>query len=144
MAWSTTARNHLPLPEPELSRQDTALLVVDMQYFDAHPDYGMGRQLLDAGRFGEAKYYFSEVVRIIPNIAALQRVFREREMEVLHSRVKALTQNGRDIALHHRAKGHRYFPNTKEVEFLEELAPVGDEIVIDKSTTSCFTSTGLD
>jgi len=144
VAWSTTARNHRPLPEPDLARRTTALMVVDMQYFDAHPDFGMGAQLKGAGRFREAEYYFSEVAQIVPRIARLQAAFREVEMELIHTRVKALTRDARDITPHHKAKGHSYLPGSKEVEFLEEVAPRGDEIILDKTTTSCFTSTGLD
>ena len=144
MPWATTARNHLPLPEPKLRQDDTALMVIDMQYFDAHPDHGMGRFLQDVGRYAEAAYYFDQVAAIIPRIASLQRAFRAQRMELIHTRVKAMTRDGRDIAPHHKAKGHRYFPGTKEVEFLAELEPQGDEIVLDKATTSCFTSTGLD
>jgi nicotinamidase-related amidase len=144
MPWATTARNHLPLPEPPLRQGDTALMVIDMQYFDAHPDHGMGLFLKNVGRYPEAAYYFEEVAKIVPRIAALQKAFREQRMELIHTRVKAMTKNGRDITQHHKAKGHRYIPGTLEVEFLPELAPEGDEIVLDKTTTSCFTSTGLD
>ena len=30
------------LPDPDLTRENTALMIVDMQYVDAHPDYGAG------------------------------------------------------------------------------------------------------
>lgn len=43
-----------PLPTPVLGVAGTALLVVDMQYFDAHPDYGMGLM----GEPGEMSEYF--------------------------------------------------------------------------------------
>ena len=29
------------LPEPQLARDNTALLCIDVQYMDAHPDYGL-------------------------------------------------------------------------------------------------------
>ena len=29
-------------PEPRPERENTALVIIDMQYVDAHPDYGLG------------------------------------------------------------------------------------------------------
>ena len=32
------------LPEFELSAKDTAFIIIDMQYLDAHRDYGLGAE----------------------------------------------------------------------------------------------------
>jgi hypothetical protein len=44
-----------PFPEPVLTRDKTALLVIDMQYRSAHPDFGMCVKLREAG-FARALY----------------------------------------------------------------------------------------
>lgn len=36
------AKLHAPLPTYALVPEKTALVVLDMQYLDAHPDYGLG------------------------------------------------------------------------------------------------------
>ena len=37
----------IPLPEITISKNDTALLVIDMQYIGAHPDFGKTKIALD-------------------------------------------------------------------------------------------------
>ena len=40
------------LPEFPIEPERTALVVIDMQYLDAHPDYGLGRKARDACVWG--------------------------------------------------------------------------------------------
>ena len=49
------------LPEPRLSRENTALLVIDMQYLDAHPDYGIGNRAKKLGIADFLDYYWSRI-----------------------------------------------------------------------------------
>jgi len=77
------------------------------------------------------------------NVQRLQAAFRDRDLEVMHTRIQALTQDGRD-----RSKGHRRLkilakPGSKEAEFLPEIAPEGDEIVINKTASGVFSSTNF-
>jgi len=54
-----------PLPFYDLRAGSTALLVVDMQYLDAHRDYGMGRTARDNGLTDELEPYFAAVDAIV-------------------------------------------------------------------------------
>ena len=45
------------VPEPER----TALLVIDMQYLDAHPDWGLGKLAKEKGQTQALSYYFEQV-----------------------------------------------------------------------------------
>jgi hypothetical protein len=45
------------LPEPRLIRGEMAVLVVDMQYGDAHRDHGLLRSRREAGQAAEIEYY---------------------------------------------------------------------------------------
>lgn len=144
MAWATTSRNHAPLSEPEVRVGQTALLVVDMQYFDADPDHGIGLAMREQNRFKEVEEYFQEVALIRPRIARLLDVCRWAGMDVIHTRVRSLTLDGRDINPTHKKKGLTYPPGSKEVEFLPELSPLEGEIVVDKTSTSIFNSTNID
>jgi len=71
-----------PFPEPPFERGHTALLVVDMQYLDAHWDYSMCRKIRDAGFERELLYYKDRLDLIVPNIRRLQNAFRTAGLEV--------------------------------------------------------------
>jgi nicotinamidase-related amidase len=120
----------------------TAFVIVDMQYLDGHRDYGFG---LDAKAKGiDLSYRFDQIDRIIPNIQRVMAACRRARIEVIHVRVAGYTDDGRDAPAGMRRAGMPPRFDTKEAAILEELAPVGDEIVLSKTTTSAFTSTSID
>jgi nicotinamidase-related amidase len=127
-----------------LDRQETALLIVDMQYYDAHPDYGVCLKAKQEGREEEARYYVQQLGRIVPTIRRLQDSFRAKGMEVIHIRIASLTRDGRDRSRKHKEGGVLVPPDSKEAQILEELQPVGDEIVISKTDGAVFPSTNID
>lgn len=134
-----------PSHQTYLVNHDTALLAIDLQYLDAAEGYGVFRDVHSAGiPESYQRYYFDTLrERVLPNVRRLQSEFREHHLEVMHTRIQALTQDGRD-----RSKGHRRLnllarPGSKEAEFLPEVAPVGDEIVINKTASGVFSSTNL-
>ncbi len=73
----------------------------------------------------------------------LQDEFRNNGLEVIHCRICALTQDGRDRGAGHRRLNLLASPGSKEAEFLEEVAPVGDEIIINKTASGVFSSTNI-
>lgn len=126
--------------------QHTALMVIDVQYLDAARGHGV---FADAERSGvppEAQdYYFDRLHHmVLPNVRRLQYAFRERSLEVIHTRIQSLTRDGRDRSPGHKRLGLHAPPGSKEAEFLREVAPVGDEIVINKTASGVFTSTHLE
>ena len=127
-----------------LDPEKTALLIIDMQYLDAHRDYGMGKVIKDAGKAAEWEPYFAAVDEIVPRIQALQDAFRAAKMEVIHVTTVALTQDGRDISRAHKRLGIYARPGSREADVLDELAPVGDEIVIRKTANGVFNATAID
>ena len=133
-----------PFPEPRFGRDDTALLVVDMQHLDAHRDGSMGRKVRDAGFAGDLAYYLDRLALIVPNIRRLQDGFRAAGAEVIHTRIRSMTHDGRDRSISHRKLGHEAAPGSWEAEFLDELRPVGDELVFDKTAGSVFNSTNVE
>ena len=133
------------LPEPRLAKETTALLCVDLQYVDAHPDFGLGAKAKDLGISHFLDYYWDRVERLVlPNVQRLQKAARERGVEVIHVRIASSTADGRDSALRYKALGLRTPRDTKEAQLLEEVAPQGDELVISKVTSSAFNSTNID
>ena len=61
----------------------TALVIVDVQYFDAHPDYGWGRQLAEQGVAQLAAPFFERLqTTVVPNLQVLQQACRAAGVEV--------------------------------------------------------------
>ncbi len=128
-----------------LASRGTALLCIDMQYLDAADGYGVFADPEASGvpRTGRRYYFTSLREWVLPNVRILQDTFRTHGLEVIHCRIQALTQNGRDRGTGHKRLGLLAAPGSKESEFLEEVAPVGDEIIINKTASGVFCSTNL-
>jgi nicotinamidase-related amidase len=132
------------LPEPQISRRDTALLIIDMQYEDAHPDWGICARFKSRGEEAALQEYIDRLALIIPNIKQLLTAFREQRMEVVYTRIQSLTKDGRDRSLEHKNVDIHCPPGSKEAQILEELAPRADEIVLSKTCSSVFNGTMID
>ena len=131
--------------DPELAREDTALLVVDVQYKDAHPDYGLGARAKELGIEDFLDYYLTRVKDVmVPNIQRIMAVARRTGVEVIHVRIAAATSDGRDSTPRFKRWGLSTPRDVKEAEILPEVAPEGDELVISKVTESVFNSTNID
>lgn len=133
-----------PQPRICLDTRETALLIIDMHYYDAHPHYGICLRARREGREEQIRYYLNQLERIVPRIRRLQDVFRAKGIEVIHVRIASLTQDGRDRSMKHKNAGIHVLPESKEAEILEELRPVGDEIVFSKTAGAVFPSTNID
>jgi nicotinamidase-related amidase len=132
-------------PEPAFAPQRTALLTIDLQYLDAHPSGWMGRLCRDQGKPDHLKERFEFIQEILPNVRRLQDACREHGVEVIHIRVAYRTRNGRDGRRALSADlANVTLMDARDDDFLEEVAPVGDEIVIDKTSAGTFNSTSID
>lgn len=128
-----------------LKTKGIALLVIDMQYLDAAKGFGVFKDITSSGIPLEQQNYYFDTLKeyVIPNIQRLQRVFRDNEMEVIHTRIQSLTQDGRDRSTGHKRLGLLAQPGSKEAEFLPEVKPLDNEIVINKTASGVFSSTNL-
>jgi nicotinamidase-related amidase len=133
-----------PLPEVRLKRRNTALLIVDMQYLDAHKDYGMFLSARQKGVQDALNYYRDRLETIVPNIAKLQNAFRKKRMEVIQTKIASLTLDGRERSRGHRDKGIFAPKGSKDAEILEDLQPTENEIVLPKTASGVFNSTAID
>jgi len=134
---------HGGLPDPAFEPSHTALLVVDVQYLDAHPDYGTVAQLRKRGLTDAYTYYVDRLKIIIPNMQRLLAVARKVGIEVIYVVIESLTSDGRDRSLEHKRLGLFAPPGSKEAQVLEEVAPESDEIVVRKTCGSVFNGTNL-
>jgi nicotinamidase-related amidase len=129
-----------------LERHNTALLCIDMQYLDAARGYGVFADAVSSGLPPESQdYYFDRLANLVfPNVNQLQEAFRTNRLEVIHTRIQSLTLDGRDRGPGHKRLGLHAAPGSKEAEIMPEVAPRGDEIVINKTASGVFNSTNLE
>lgn len=136
---------HAPAVTRSLEAHKTALLCIDMQYLDAARGFGVFADVEASGVPVEAEeYYFNRLeTTVLPNVARLQEAFRSRGLEVIHTRIQSLTKDGRDRSPGHKRLNLHAAPGSKEAEFIETVAPVGDEIVINKTASGVFNATNI-
>jgi len=128
-----------------LITHDTALLCIDLQYLDAAEGWGVFEEEAVTGISSDSsRYYFDSLhQRVLPNVRRLQDAFRDHDLEVVHIRIQSLTRNGRDRSTGHKRLKLLATPGSKEAEFIESVAPQGDEIIINKTASGVFSSTNL-
>lgn len=145
MSWKLKYRSfyYQDAPEPEdilLQANETALLVIDVQnaYMDEPQD--------PAERERWAPFLRRMRETVIPNIQSLMHSCRKRGVEVIFARIACLKDNGRDRSLSQKKPGWNYLLMPKESvesQLVTELEPVGDEIIVCKTTDSALTGTNL-
>jgi nicotinamidase-related amidase len=129
----------------ELAKHHVALLCIDLQYLDAARGHGVFADAAASGvPLAAQEYYFHELeTRVLPNVRRLQDAFRAQGLEVIHSRIQSMTRDGRDRSPGHKRLNLHAAPGSKEAEFVESVAPIGDEIVLNKTASGVFNSTNL-
>jgi biuret amidohydrolase len=137
-------------PEPadlDLLWPETALLVIDVQNtYLARPDRASLPK--DEQRRYDAWTPFHDRMRetVIPRTRLLLDLFRQNGIERLFARIACHTKDGRDRSLSQKMPGwnNLLLPKDEDAsQFVVQLAPVGDEIVVTKTTDSALTGTNL-
>jgi len=135
----------------ELSRdvpvkpEQTALLFIDVQNYNCHPDGGEYREMPAAEREERYGYFFRTLrERALPNMVLLRDACRSAGVEILYTVIESLTQDGRDRSLDYRITGFHVPPGSLDGQVLSELQPGPEEIVFRKTSSSVFISTNID
>src|SRR6516164_1748432 len=144
----------LAVPDFAVVPADCALVIVDMQYMDAHPDYGLGKVFtsVDPAR---ARYYFTRLREtVVPNIQRLLEVFRADHLRVVYLTLGPVLADGSDLSptfrrryrLEEQSLGFRvtYPLGTPGHRILDEIAPRPEELVINKTANSAFNASDID
>ena len=135
------------VPDFRLDPARSALLVIDMQYASASRHHGLGRLLAEANRPEDGQQRFDRIEQVVvPGIQQLLRFFREARLRVVYLTVGSELPDYSDMPPHVRGFA-RAIGNTRgnrEREILAELAPANGELVLNKTTTGAFSSSGLD
>ena len=119
---------------------ETALLLVDMQRIWLEPGLDP-----DHPERGPEHYFYRQTAAVtIPNNERLLAAARKHGVEVIHTIIQSLTEDGRDRSLDHKLTPIHIAPSRPEGFPPENLAPAGDEILIPKTSSGVFNSTNID
>ncbi|MBR2689272.1 MAG: cysteine hydrolase [Aquamicrobium sp.] len=130
----------LPRRDEPFRRGETALLLVDMQRIWLEPGADP-----DHPELGPDHYFYRQTAtETIPNQERLLRAARANGVEVLHTIIQSLTEDGRDRSLDHKLTPIHIPPSLPEGLPIAPLAPVGDEIMLPKTSSGIFNSTNVD
>lgn len=133
------------LPDFELNVRRSALLVVDMHYFQVHRDYGYGKRARELGMNHVVDYYYGRLEKqVIPRLQELIPKLRAAGSQVIYCRVVAEKEDGSDFCLRYRSWGLKIPESSRDAAILDEIAPVPGDIVLNKTTQNVFISTNLD
>lgn len=132
-----------PLPYFPIHRGRTALVVVDMQKLDAHPDHGIGEKAKAAGVAEVFSYYWTAVEGAVANQERLIAAARAAGIQVIYTRIATQTRDGRDVGRQHLYVGMTVPKDSPDAEILSEIAPGEDDIVLSKTSSSPFNSTAI-
>src|SRR3972149_656955 len=85
------------LPEFALTKETTALLIVDMVVGGAGVGRGgKWRLAAEKGLLTEYHYYQERLALVVRNLQRLLGAFREKRMEIVHALSHAYSKDGRD------------------------------------------------
>lgn len=150
-SWKTKLEKYYKIvPDFNLEPKSTALVIIDMQYVNAHPDYGLGLILRE--NYPEvASYYHARLTdTVIPRQIKLIEFFRRKGLKIIYLTTGPLLPDGSDsLFLLSRTKENfrksLLFPQgTFEHKILEEIKPQAGELVINKTSAGAFNSTAID
>jgi len=121
----------------------TALLFVDVQNYslEGGGEYAhLPREEIER-RYG---YFFREMrERAVPNMRRLQGACRKARVEVMYTVIESLTLDGRDMGLDYKISRLFCPKGSRDAQVIDEIKPIGDEIVIPKTSSSVFISTNI-
>jgi ureidoacrylate peracid hydrolase len=130
-----------PSREVLIDPRHAAFLMVDVQNYCAHPD-GTGSHKLDAQ---QRHYLFHSLHEtVLPNLQLLQSACRRAHIEVVYAAVENMTWDGRDRSLDYKISGIDVPRGSWDAQVLDKIAPVEDEMIFRKTSSSVFISTNID
>jgi nicotinamidase-related amidase len=150
--WKTRNRSfyYEGAPEPDdldLKPAETALLVIDVQNtYVGRPDRAKLSPAEQAGYDKWTPFHERMRTKVIPNSRRLLDLCRKAKIECLFARIACQTDDGRDRSLSQKMPGWNNLllpKNEHAAQLVPELAPVGDEITVTKTTDSALTGTNL-
>jgi len=132
-------------PDIVVDPKKTALLIVDMQNEFVLRDFGEALAFKEAGEWERWIPFHDRLDNIvIPNNQKLLKFFRDNGLTVTFGRIAALREDGEDRSPVQKSEGWNgmLLPiNDFKAQMIDELAPLENEIVVNKTTDSVTTGT---
>ncbi len=133
------------LPEIEVNPKTTALIIVDMQNEFVLRDFGEALQFKAMGEWERWIPFHDRLDDIvIPNTKRLLQFFRDNNLIVTFGRIACLREDGLDRSPVQKSEGWNgmLLPvDSYAAQMIDELTPIKDEIVVNKTTDSVTTGT---
>ncbi|MDR1789794.1 MAG: cysteine hydrolase [Opitutaceae bacterium] len=137
------------LPEPRLPVSQTALLLIDLQQGfipQQPPPDAPDAALREYTRWLPFVNRLNNTV--LPNVTRLLNALRPTPAAraIVHTRITSRTADGRERSISHARLGFNnlhFPPGSAPAQFLPQVAPLSDEIVLGKTTDSALASTPL-
>ena len=136
MGHHVTPRRRIPLDSLPDWREPgaMALLLVDLQQGTCGDAQPRPRPAFDRD--------FRD--QTLPRAQRCLTLARQAGLEVIHTVIANLTADGRDRSLDYKRCGMGFPPGSRAAQVIPELAPLADELVLPKTSSSPFSSTSLD
>jgi nicotinamidase-related amidase len=142
------------LPEFDVEPRSTALLLVDIQYYHTHRDFGIAK-IFEQQFPALAAAYFDRIERtVIPANQRLLKFFRSHGLRVIFITVGPNLADGSDMFARRRRRdearrratgaANTFFVGSPEHRVRDEVAPLPGELVLNKNSIGAFNSTALD
>jgi ureidoacrylate peracid hydrolase len=123
----------------------TTLLFVDVQKYNCTWDGGEYAALSTAEKESRFGYFFRTLQQSgLPNMMKLQQACRGAGIEVAYTVIESMTADGRDRSLDYKITGFNVPKGSQDAQMVDELAPLEDEMVFSKTSSSVFISTNID
>jgi ureidoacrylate peracid hydrolase len=123
----------------------TALLLIDVQNYSAHPAGGSFGGPDEAENNAQYRYFFHRLATtVFPNQAKLLSACRAAGIEVIYTVIENLTCDGRDRSLDYKISGINVAKGSWDARVPDIVAPLAHEIIFSKTSSSVFISTNID
>jgi len=132
-------------PEIKLDPKKTALLIVDLQNEFVLRDFGEALEFKKMGEWDRWIPFHDRLDNIvIPNNKRLLQFFRDKGLTVTFGRIACLREDGEDRSPVQKSEGWNnmlLYVNGFSAQMIDELTPLPNEIVVNKTTDSVTTGT---
>jgi nicotinamidase-related amidase len=130
-------------PPFRVTRENAALLLVDIQRFATQRDEGLGQEAHRQGILREFEEYYAQVDAALRNVQHLLAGCREHGLPVVHTLLNAGSADGSDLSRRLKVSGLPIPVGAPEDELRSEVAPLPSELILPRGTYSPFVGTSL-
>ena len=135
-------------PDIKLDPKTTALCIIDMQNEFVRRDMGEAIGFQEAGEWDRWIPFHDRLDDVvIPNTQKLLKYFRDNNMYVTYGRIACELESGEDRSEVQKSEGWNGMLLPKEsinAAIIDELAPIKNELVVNKTTDSLVNGTNFE